>query len=138
MASSRSGCSVPRMALQVRRTVGATASRRSLVAAESPPAGTSIAIRSRDASGVHAVGTLASARRRGLGTALTWAAIDAGSDWGTFERAIPERHWQFLRNDCLQYHETATHLFVHANVDPDRPLDTLATGDRQMVEIARA
>ena len=44
-------------------------------------AGTSIAIRSRHASGVYNVGTLPSARRRGVGSALTWAAIDAGSAW---------------------------------------------------------
>ncbi len=46
------------------------------------PAGTSLAIRSASASGVSNVGTLPAARRRGLGTALTWAAVAAGSSWG--------------------------------------------------------
>ena len=46
------------------------------------PAGTSIAIRSGPASGVYNVGTLPAARRRGIGTALTWAAVDAGRAWG--------------------------------------------------------
>ena len=46
------------------------------------PVGTSIAIRSRDASGVYNVGTLPRARRRGVGAAVTWAAIDAGRAWG--------------------------------------------------------
>ena len=46
------------------------------------PVGTSIAIRSRDASGVYNVGTLPSARRRGVGSALTWAAVEAGRAWG--------------------------------------------------------
>jgi serine/threonine protein phosphatase 1 len=35
---------------------------------------------------------------------------------------IPERHWQFLAKDCLPYHETEKHIFVHASVYPDLPL----------------
>ena len=46
------------------------------------PVGTSIAIRSRDASGIYNVGTLSSARRHGIGRALTWAAAAAGRAWG--------------------------------------------------------
>lgn len=47
-----------------------------------PAAGTSLAIRTADASGVYSVGTLPDARRRGVGTAVTWAAVLAGRDWG--------------------------------------------------------
>jgi len=46
------------------------------------PVGTSIAIRSRDASGVYNVGTLPGARRRGVGSAVTWGAVGAGRAWG--------------------------------------------------------
>jgi hypothetical protein len=46
------------------------------------PVGTSIAIRSREASGVYNVGTLSNARQRGVGRALTWAAAEAGRAWG--------------------------------------------------------
>jgi GNAT superfamily N-acetyltransferase len=46
------------------------------------PVGGSLALRSDAASGVYAVGTLEAARRRGVGTALTWAAIEAGREWG--------------------------------------------------------
>jgi GNAT superfamily N-acetyltransferase len=46
------------------------------------PVGTAIAIRSRDASGVYNVGTLPGARRRGVGSAVTWAAVGAGRAWG--------------------------------------------------------
>ena len=46
------------------------------------PVGTSIAIRTGDVSGVYAVGTLKADRRRGVGTALTWAAVGAGRAWG--------------------------------------------------------
>ena len=46
------------------------------------PVGTSIAIRSGDASGVYNVGTLPGARRRGVGSAVTWAAVGVGKAWG--------------------------------------------------------
>jgi GNAT superfamily N-acetyltransferase len=46
------------------------------------PVGTAVAIRTGDVSGVYAVGTLPAARRRGLGSALTWAAVEAGHAWG--------------------------------------------------------
>lgn len=46
------------------------------------PAGTSLAIRTGDACGIYSVGTLPDARRRGVGTAVTWAAVRAGRDWG--------------------------------------------------------
>jgi GNAT superfamily N-acetyltransferase len=47
------------------------------------PVGTSIAIRSGDdVSGVYAVGVAPSMRGRGIGTAVTWAAVEAGRDWG--------------------------------------------------------
>jgi GNAT superfamily N-acetyltransferase len=46
------------------------------------PVGTSIAIRSRAASGIYNVVTLPNGRRRGVGAALTWAAVEAGRAWG--------------------------------------------------------
>ena len=46
------------------------------------PVGNSVAIRTGDVSGVYAVGTLPEARGRGIGTAVTWAAVAAGSAWG--------------------------------------------------------
>jgi ribosomal protein S18 acetylase RimI-like enzyme len=44
--------------------------------------GYSLAIASRRAAGVYNVGTLQAARRRGVGTALTWAAVAAGRELG--------------------------------------------------------
>ncbi len=35
---------------------------------------------------------------------------------------VPEAHWEFLEHGCLEYHETDTHIFVHAGVQPDLPL----------------
>jgi len=46
------------------------------------PAGCAFAIRSPGVVGVYAVGTASTARRRGVGTAMTWVAIDAGRTWG--------------------------------------------------------
>jgi GNAT superfamily N-acetyltransferase len=45
------------------------------------PVATSVAIRSQNAVGIYAVGTAESARRRGIGSAMTWAAIEAGREW---------------------------------------------------------
>ena len=46
------------------------------------PVATSIAIRSGDAAGVYHVATLPQARRHGVGSAVTWAAVGTGRDWG--------------------------------------------------------
>lgn len=46
------------------------------------PVGTSIAIRTGEVAGVYGVGTAPEARRRGVGTAASWAAVAAGRAWG--------------------------------------------------------
>lgn len=46
------------------------------------PVACSIAIRSGDVAGVYAVGTAEPFRRRGFGSAMTWAAVAAGLEWG--------------------------------------------------------
>lgn len=51
------------------------------------PVGYSLAILSAGATGVYNVGTLPSARRRGVGTALTWAAVATGRAAG-FDCAV--------------------------------------------------
>ncbi|HEY1379663.1 MAG TPA: metallophosphoesterase family protein [Gemmataceae bacterium] len=35
---------------------------------------------------------------------------------------IPERHWEFVAATCVDWHEEATHFFVHAGALPDIPL----------------
>ncbi|MEG3439665.1 metallophosphoesterase family protein [Pannus brasiliensis CCIBt3594] len=37
-------------------------------------------------------------------------------------RDIPESHWHFLENICIDCYETENYIFVHANLDPDLPL----------------
>ncbi|HZT82821.1 MAG TPA: metallophosphoesterase family protein [Gemmataceae bacterium] len=40
---------------------------------------------------------------------------------------VPEEHWDFLENALVNWHETDTHFFVHANVYPDLPLQDQPT-----------
>lgn len=35
---------------------------------------------------------------------------------------IPKSHWDFIENVCMDWYETDTHFFVHANAHPDVPL----------------
>ncbi|MEK6262073.1 MAG: metallophosphoesterase family protein [Planctomycetota bacterium] len=35
---------------------------------------------------------------------------------------IPAAHWRFIEHETLPYHETDTHVFVHASLVPDLPL----------------
>ena len=35
---------------------------------------------------------------------------------------VPEAHWEFLGETCIDWYETETHFFVHATVAPDLPL----------------
>ena len=35
---------------------------------------------------------------------------------------VPARHWKFLEEECVDWYETETHFFVHANVYYDIPL----------------
>ena len=46
------------------------------------PVGHAFAIRTGDVSGVYSVGVAEDQRGRGIGTAVTWAAVDAGREWG--------------------------------------------------------
>src|SRR4051794_24309460 len=52
----------------------------------------------------------------------TLQSYGASDEWETFARGISERHWRFLKDNCVPHYESATHLFVHANAHPDVPL----------------
>jgi serine/threonine protein phosphatase 1 len=39
---------------------------------------------------------------------------------------VPSAHWEFLER-CRNWHETPTHIFAHANVDPDIDMDHQST-----------
>jgi serine/threonine protein phosphatase 1 len=36
---------------------------------------------------------------------------------------VPGEHWHFLENTCVDWHESDTHIFVHANVRPETPMN---------------
>jgi serine/threonine protein phosphatase 1 len=40
---------------------------------------------------------------------------------------VPDEHWDFLENVCADWHETNTHIFVHANVCPTLRMDEQLT-----------
>lgn len=44
------------------------------------------------------------------------------ASYGGDLRRIPGEHLDFLES-CRHHHETPTHLFIHANYDPDLPMD---------------
>jgi GNAT superfamily N-acetyltransferase len=46
------------------------------------PVGISVAVHTGESGGIYSVATLEDARRRGVGTAVTWAAVKAIRDWG--------------------------------------------------------
>jgi serine/threonine protein phosphatase 1 len=62
-------------------------------------------------------------RRFWFGVGGREALASYGSRWrtGRFED-IPREHWWFIEKTCLDWYEIATHVFVHANLDPDLPL----------------
>ena len=37
-------------------------------------------------------------------------------------QCVPEGHWRFLRETCVDWYENDTHFFVHAGVDAELPL----------------
>jgi serine/threonine protein phosphatase 1 len=45
------------------------------------------------------------------------------SGWKTSFENVPSEHWDLLENHLYDYFETETHVFVHANLYPDVPLD---------------
>jgi serine/threonine protein phosphatase 1 len=59
----------------------------------------------------------------GMGGDPTLASYGARRGWivAADLARIPPEHHEFLRR-CFDYHETATHLFVHAQYDPDLPM----------------
>ena len=38
---------------------------------------------------------------------------------GSRLKSIPKKHWRFLEETCVDWHETQSHILVHAHVEPD-------------------
>jgi serine/threonine protein phosphatase 1 len=60
-----------------------------------------------------------------------WMAVGGRESMASYSPAgrlplmedIPEHHWSFVRKTCVDWYETSRFIFVHANVDPDLPLE---------------
>jgi serine/threonine protein phosphatase 1 len=71
------------------------------------------------------------ARKGGRDDRKMWLAVGGVQTLGSYGRApglsgsledVPREHWEFLDHNLLAYHETETHIFVHASVDCNLPL----------------
>lgn len=55
-----------------------------------------------------------------------WLALGGEAtllSYGGAMEGVPDNHWDFLENGLVNYYETKTHIFVHAGLWPDVPLD---------------
>ena len=58
----------------------------------------------------------------------SWECLSGGdplASYGTGKtrkliKEVPAAHWDFLKETCLNYHETDTHIFVHAGIRADQ------------------
>jgi serine/threonine protein phosphatase 1 len=72
------------------------------------------------------------ARGDPAGMWVTVGGLETMASYDAFPTAdgmlqVPEEHWRFLEESCVDWYETETHFFVHANVYPDLPLDEQPT-----------
>ena len=51
-------------------------------------------------------------------TTMESYASEATRNW----KVVPDEHWDFIKTKCLRYHETDTHIFVHAGLNAALPL----------------
>lgn len=72
------------------------------------PVGTALAIRTGDVAGVYAVATLEDARRRGVGTAATWAAVAAGRAWGCRAVTLQSSRMGYGMYEAMGFHTVAS------------------------------
>ena len=52
---------------------------------------------------------------------VTLASYKVGVPFSVALAAVPDEHWRFVEA-CGDYHETASHIFVHGYVDPALPM----------------
>ena len=68
--------------------------------------------------------------RRNPAELRNWLSVGGVQTMGSYPQAgrrasfddIPPEHWEFLERGLADYFETDTHVFVHANLEPDTPL----------------
>jgi serine/threonine protein phosphatase 1 len=67
-------------------------------------------------------GALEELEWRGFGGDATLASYAPRGALGKLSY-VPAEHWEFLERRCLDWYEKEEHFFVHANADPDLPLE---------------
>ena len=81
------------------------------------PVGTSLAIRSPGTAGVYNVGTLPAARRRGVGTALTWAAVAVARDAGLDCAVLQSSEMAVSMYEAMGFRTVVTYATFNQPVD---------------------
>jgi GNAT superfamily N-acetyltransferase len=81
-------------------------------------AGYSAAIRSGGVSGVYNVGVAPAARRRGVGTALTWAAVDAGRTWGCETVVLQSTEMALSMYQAMGFRTVVDYVVFREPVEP--------------------
>lgn len=64
--------------------------------------------------------------RRKRSTMANWLALGGDATLKSYRGlsgGVPQEHWDFLQHALADYYETATHIYVHAGLWPDLPLD---------------
>jgi serine/threonine protein phosphatase 1 len=56
---------------------------------------------------------------------ILWQALGGDTTLACYPdesiESVPEAHWRFLEEICVNWHETDTHIFVHAHLEPELP-----------------
>jgi GNAT superfamily N-acetyltransferase len=98
------------------------------------PVGYSLAIASRRAAGVYNVGTLHAARRRGVGTALTWAAVAAGRKLGLDSAVLQSSEMAVSMYEAMGFRTVTPYVVFR---QPDRGQGTFSSRVRSCPPRAR-
>jgi GNAT superfamily N-acetyltransferase len=80
--------------------------------------GYSLAVRSEGASGVYNVATLRDARGRGVGTALTWAAVEAGREWGCEVSVLQSTEMALAMYEAMGFRRVVDYAVFKAPATP--------------------
>lgn len=95
---------------------------------EGRPVGTSLAVRTGDLGGIYSVGTIEDARRRGVGSAVTWAAVEQIRDWGCAAAVLQSSAMGYPVYRSMGFEEVVRYArFKPAIAEPDLLAEPQAT-----------
>lgn len=92
------------------------------------PVGTSVAVRTGDLGGIYSVGTVEDARRLGVGTAVTWAAVSAIREWRCTAVVLQSSAMGYPIYRSMGFEEVVRYArFKPAVPEPSAPVEPQAT-----------